>query len=91
MALPKHVEKYAIPMGRVQLEVHTQPNGDKNYWLFSSVAAIELQEEDIGELGSLFKSYYEEKIDRYKLWSKRALWVLFPLVFLSIGYLIGAS
>lgn len=91
MGLPDHVEQYAIPMGRVQLEVHTQPNGSKNYWLFSSVAAIELKEEDIGELGSLLKSYEEEKINKYKLWSKWALRVLFPLVFLYIGYTIGVS
>ncbi len=91
MALPENVEHYAIPMERVKLEVHTQPNGNKNYWLFSSVAAIELMKEDIGELGQLLVSYDEEEINRSKLRMKRAFWVLCPLVFIFVGYMIGVS
>jgi len=91
MALPDNVDQYETTMGRVKLEVHTQPNGSKNYWLFSSVAAIELREEDVGELGKLLVSYDAEKIDRNKLWQKWFTRLLFPPVFIYIGYMIGVS
>lgn len=89
MVLPDDVEHYTIPMQRVKLEVHHQPTGATNYWLFSSVAAIELREEDIGPLGELLQAYDKEVINRKSTLHKVVYRVLLVAVVAFIIFIIG--
>lgn len=61
MSIPDEVEAYYIPSDRVKFEIHHQSDGSQNFWLFASVAAIELKEEDIAPLGELLSAWSKEK------------------------------
>lgn len=61
MSIPDEVEAYYIPSDRVKFEIHHQSDGSKNFWLFASVAAIELKEEDIAPLGELLTAWSKER------------------------------
>lgn len=61
MSIPDEVEAYYIPSDRVKFEIHHQSDGSQNFWLFASVAAIELKEEDIAPLGELLTAWSKER------------------------------
>lgn len=87
MSLPANVEHYEVPSGGVKLEVHQQQNGHVNYWLFAAHAAIELKEEDIGQLGEMLRTYNKEVINKpgtIELGLKRLLLGLGAVLLLSL-------